>query len=66
MRPASPTASTLVVNVPNAIISRLDEIARAAGLTRSQVVRMILSDANREAIPQEFYARAEALRPIMA
>jgi len=60
----SPTATTLIVKMPNAVISRIDTIAKSAGLTRSQVVRLVLSEVDRADIPQEFYRRASALRPV--
>jgi hypothetical protein len=54
----------LVVRVPMSEMQRIDEIARQAGLTRSQLVRVVFSGITENSIPSEVYEIAEGLRPL--
>ena len=54
----------LVVRVPMSEMQRIDAMARRAGLTRSQLVRVVFSGISEDSIPSALYGIAEGLRPL--
>ncbi len=51
-----------LVRVPEPIVKHADCIAHRAGLSRAQLIRVLLSDVTDQDIPASFFEHATALR----
>ena len=60
MRPATTVQMTL--RVPIATVDRIDDLAEEAGLTRAQVLRMLLRRASEADLPAGLVENADRLR----
>lgn len=60
MRPVTTTQFTL--RVPTSTLKRIDSLANDAGLTRAQMLRMLLYRASEAELPPSLIENAEHLR----
>jgi antitoxin component of RelBE/YafQ-DinJ toxin-antitoxin module len=60
MRPATTVQMTL--RIPASTIDRIDSLAEDAGLTRAQILRMLLRRASEAELPASLVENAERLR----
>jgi hypothetical protein len=58
------TSIPLVVRVPTYQVCRVDDLARRSGLTRSQLVRLILDKMSDDGVPAVLFDIADGLRPL--
>lgn len=54
---------SLIVRMPKSLAERVDGLAARAGLSRSQLVRLVLANLTEHDLPSAMIANAEALRP---
>ena len=57
-----PTTIQMTLRIPNATVDRIDALAEGAGLTRAQVLRMLLQRASQADLPVGLVENADRLR----